>query len=365
MVIRILHYVSQEDSMVAEYVNMLVGNMGLEAENTVVTEEVTAVERLMSTHYHILHIHGCWFHSAAKVLKVAIKQGTRMVLSPYGQLEPWIINKKYWKEKLPKRLLYQQQIVESAYVVIIQGKMEEECLKQLKWNPRMEIIRNPIITHSTTPSETARKVFTVYRRIMDSDPLSLMTNETKTILRQLLKAGITGDHRWVEVKDRVSSKEQWRQLICYAHLEQIDSIMNRGIYILDYNVPDIDVEKIQAFMPAHYEKAKSIQEIIGLQFASENDRLMTTFRQIRKLLSRQQLCICHLCELDKELREHDCDEDLLGEELKETHLYKTARRLMQLMRDYTGLDEGFMLLSPLNDRITKRIKRQINNHLRI
>lgn len=126
---RILHYIPKNDSMITSYVDMLVNSMGLGAENIIVDAETAAKEKLQSAHFDILHIHGCWHYSAYRVLKLALKKGTRMVLSPYGQLEPWILEEHYWKDKLPKKMLFQKDIVERAYAVIIQGKMEEECIE--------------------------------------------------------------------------------------------------------------------------------------------------------------------------------------------------------------------------------------------
>lgn len=352
--------------MIAGYVNMLVENMGLEAENITASEEIEAKNKLQAIHYDILHIHGCWRNSSSRILKIATKQGTRMVHSPYGQLEPWILDENYWKEKLPKRLLYQRHIVESAYAVIIQGRMEEECIRNLGWNQRMEIIRNPMITHSITPGELARKTYAVYRKVLDSNTIELMSDNTLKMLRHFIKAGITGDSRWItDELCAISDQEQWRHLLCYAYHEQIEGIVNRGIRILNYPAPDMDMSKVTWYKPNHYEPSKSIQDAIGLQFTSENERLLATFKYLRKQILRKQLTISHLCELDRELREHDIEEDHLSETLKEERLYKMTGRIMQLMEELTGLNEGFMPIPPLNDRITKQMKRQIKNHLKL
>lgn len=363
---KILHYIPQDDDMITSYVTMLIDNMGLEAENVIATEEAVAKEKLKSIHFDILHIHGCWRNSSAKIIKTAVKKGCRMILSPYGQLEPWIIDERYWKEKLPKQILFQRHIVESAYAIIIQGRMEEECMRKLGWNNRIEIIRNPIITHSITPSVMARKMYAIYRKVLDSNTLELMTEHSQKTLRCFIKAGITRDERWVtEELSEISNTEQWRYLLIYAHAERISPIVQRGITILDYQAPDIDMEKVSFYLPMHYEEPKSIQEVIGLQFATENERLLATFKQIRKLIQKRQLTIAHLCELDRELREHDVEEDHLCETLKEASLYKTACRMMQLMKEWTNFDEGFMPLPPLEDRITRQISQQIYHHLKI
>ena len=363
---KILHYIAKDDSMIISYVDMLVGSMGLEADNSIVKSEAEAKECLKSTHYDILHIHGCWHYAAYRVLKNAIKRGCRVVLSPYGQLEPWVMDERYWKEKLPKKILFQKDIVEKAYAVIIQGKMEEECIRELGWNTRLEIIRNPVITHSISPSEMAYKTYCVYRKVLDSHTIELMRDETRQLVRCFIKAGITGDSQWVtDDLYEMNDPEQWRYVVIYSHYENINNIVRRGAHLLNYRVPDIEVHNITCYLPKNYEMAKTIQDTIGLQYASENDRLMATFKQVRKLMVHRQLTISHLCEIDRELREHDVEEDHLCETLKEARLYKTACRTMQLLSEWTGFDEGFMPLPPLDDSITRQISKQIYNHLKI
>ena len=363
---RILHYIPKNEDMLTNYVNMLVGNMGLEAENHIAKEEGEAKERLKAIRFDILHIHGCWHYSAYRMLKLAERKGARVILSPYGQLEPWIINERYWKEKLPKKMLFQKAIVERAYALIIQGKMEEECMRELGWNTRTEIIRNPIITHSITPSEMSHKTYCVYRKVLDSHTIDLMREQTRKLVQQFIKAGITGDRRWVtDDLYEMSDPEQWRHVMIYSHYENISNIIQRGAYLLGYRTPDIEVGNIACYLPQNYEMPKPIQDTIGLQFASENDRLLATFKQVRKLIQHQQLSVSHLCEIDRELREHDVEEDHLAESLKEARLYKMACRTMQLLAETTGFDEGFMPVEPLDDRITKQIKQQIYNHLKI
>ena len=321
---------------------------------------------LRDRHYDLLHIHGCWQYAAYRVARQAQRRGTRLVVTPHGQLEPWIMKQRYWKEKLPKRLLFQRTLIQQAYAVIVQGKMEEECMTELGWNRRTVIIRNCLITNSINANEMAQQMWKLYRKVMDSNTLELMTDDTKLTLRQLLKVGITGDQRWLgESYVTITDHNQWRMLYCYVHQEQVVDIVKRGLSILRVDTPDFDIREMPYFLPDGYEPPKTIEEAIGMQFATENDRLMATFRHIRRLLLRRKLTLSHLCELDRELREHDCEEDQLCETLKEARLYKAARRMMQLMNELTGLDEGFMPLAPLDDRITKQIKKQINNHLRI
>lgn len=364
---RILHYyASNAPEGISAYVKTLSENMGKDAENESVTNVKEALQSLRDRHYDLLHIHGCWQYAANRVARRALRLATRLVVTPHGQLEPWIMKQGYWKEKLPKRLLFQRSLIQQAYAVIVQGKMEEECLRKLGWNHRTVIIRNSLITNTITPQEMAEKQWQVYRKIMDSNTWELMTDSTKITLRQLLKVGITGDERWLgESYVTISDHNQWRMLYLHVHHEQVVETVRRGLRVLHMDAPDFDIQQMPCFMPDGYEPSKTIEEAIGMQYATENDRLMATFRHLRRLVMHKRLTLSHLVELDRELRNHDTAEDQLCDALKERHLYTFVQRIMQLAYDLTGLDEGHMPMPPLDDRLTRRMRKHIDNHLKI
>ncbi len=367
---RILHFFPANDSMITQHVNMLAGRMGLEADNHLANSGESAKILLQQGLYDILHLHGCWQNDMRSLVQLAEKKKVRLVVSPHGQLEPWVRNENRWKEKLPKELFYQRDVIHRAYAVIIQGRMEQECLDHLAWNPRCVIIRNAIITQSITPIDMARQTFTLYQKIIDSNPLELMTDETRQMLFYIIKAGITGDVRWLEEEGRTPSyptldRSQWRLLFCLAHQEHITEIIQKGIRTLRLDTPDIDASQIPYFLPADYQDTQSITEVIGNQFVSENDRLLDTFRLLRKWQSNGQLSLRHLIELDRELRQYGCEEEDLAEQLKDHKLYTLACRLMQHMNQLTGLTEGFMPVPALDDRTTRKWQQQIEQHLKI
>ena len=92
---------------------------------------------------------------------------------------------------------------------------------------------------------------------------------------------------------------------------------------------------------------------------------MATFKVLRKWETAHELSIKHLIELNHELREHGCEEEELAEDLKERHLWKMVSRLMQVAAELTGLTEGFMPVAPTDDRLTRKMRREIDNHLKI
>ena len=280
---RILHFYPKTDDSISKYLDLLTSNMGLEVENHKASTSEEARQLLRTIDFDILHVHGCWNNAQFMVVRKALQQGARLVITPYGQLEPWIQQQRFWKEKLPKRIAYQKSVVEQAYAVIVQGNMELECITQLGWNKRCIIIRNALITSSITPREMARQTFDLYLRVIDSNPLQLMNDNTRKFVKRLITIGITGDERWT-MSDETPMLGDWRQILCYAHQEKILPVIQRAVRTLNLMEPDIDASKIPYFVPNSYAETKSIQQSIGNQFITENDRLIATFKLIRKLI---------------------------------------------------------------------------------
>ena len=363
---KILHFYHQESDLQAHYVEMLLQTMTGSVEVKALSSLTEIRKSLTAQHYDILHIHGCWSIQYAKAATQAHRLGTRVVISPHGELEPWILKNRQWQEKMPKTLLYQRQTIQEAYVVIAMGTMERESLEKLGWNPRIETIRNAVITHSITPSEMTRQLLTVYQKVMDSDVFNLMSKETREALLLLLKAAVSGLRNWLQGQTVPQlSEEQWRQLFIYARHERLENRLKRGIHVLGLKEPMIDVSRVQSYFPTDYQPVKTITEAIGNKFVSENDRLLATFKYLHRQHTSQQLAMAHILELEREIREHDIDEELLQETLEDARLLTFASRLMGVLATFTQLEEGMMPVPALNDRQTEKMETVITNHLKI
>lgn len=49
----------------------------------------------------IVHINCCWMPQCALTQKWAQQAGYKVVLTPQGKLEPWIMSRHYWTRKFP------------------------------------------------------------------------------------------------------------------------------------------------------------------------------------------------------------------------------------------------------------------------
>lgn len=373
---KILYYYPKSDNMITRHVTILAEGIRNSAEVQAATTLNEFKMRLETMKPDIVHCHGCWQYATYKASAMARKQGVRVVLSPHGQLEPWVIKERSTvsgDSKSPttiisKSVLLQRRATESAFALIAFGKMEHKYLRQIGWNPRIEIIHNAVITNSLSPKEMCSQTFAVYQKVLDSNVLEQMSSDDRNLLSLILKAGITGDARWITsdaakaVGDlqSLSSSPDWRRIFIYAEHQNIRNYVDYGISVLKLQPNDLDTSKIASYFPEKYQRPVPLKNLIGDFKGDETDYLIRMLRQIQKAP-----LLLHLIELHRELHRDSVDDDSLSEALEEKRLTSFAARLMQVLSEQTLLDEGYMPLAPLDDRGTQQIRNLIANHLRI
>ena len=301
----------------------------------------------------IIHVHGCWNYSIVRKAMKAHRQGIRIVISPHGGLEPWVLNERRLTEKLSKTLLWQRRMVESAYVVIAQSPIEADNLHALGWNPRIETIRNAVVTNSITPEAMIIQTHEVYRKVMDSHTLALMDDNTRQVLAVLLKAGITGDSRWVAGNDNCLQSittDSWRKLLIYAEHENVIGTVVRGATVMGIILPNIDTKHIKSYLPTGYQRPTT--SAIGMVERIEE-------------MNAGPFTLLQLVELDKALRRDDVNDEQLCAALEEKRQLKFFKSVLQVLKEQTLIDEGFLPDEPLDDQQAQTLRNFLQNHLRI
>lgn len=357
---KVLHVYPKSDSLIERHVTLLAEGMRQSAEVKVADSAVTFKRLFCEMEPDIVHCHGCWQFFLARAASYAIRHEARVVLTPHGQLEPWVIKRQSVQENISKTLLWQRRTVERAYAVILLGKLEYDNFRKLGWNQRTEEIHNAVITNAITQAEMCTRTFAIYQKVMDSNTLEQMDEESLRALAIIIKVGIMGDRRWVKDNHIDDAHIDWRRLLIYAEHEHISNYVDYGISTLGLSTPSIDVSRIAAYFPDNYECPKPLKEVVGDYDGNETDYLMRIIRQINK-----QPLLLHLIELTRELYRDNVNDELLTEKLENKNLLTYAARLMQVLSEQTLLDEGYMPLDPKDDRQTEHIRRILTNHLKI
>ncbi len=92
----------------------------------------------------LVHVNCCWMPQSAFTQKWAQKLGYKVILSPHGMLEPWIISRHYWTKKVPALLLYQRAAIKNADYLHATAESEKANLLKLGYNKKIEVIANGI-----------------------------------------------------------------------------------------------------------------------------------------------------------------------------------------------------------------------------
>lgn len=361
---KVLHFYHKNDVMVAQYVSVLARVMAESADVRSCNTLSRFRAALREQQPDIVHIHGCWRLAFAVAAHLARRRGARVVLSPHGQLEPWVIKQHYWFGKLPRLIAYQRQMVKKAYSVLAMGRMEEGCLKRLKWNERCETVRNALITESLTPDEMGQRMLSVYRKVLDSDQWPLMNATTRMTVRALIKAGQTGDAQWLTNDEYAACKavgeQQLRQITLYACQENITQAVEKGLFAIGRTTFPFDPQKTPFYTPIG-----NAEQTLSHDGESEEERLCSMIHSARKLYSRRKITIAHVVDLSTALRTSHANEAKLTQMLMERHLMSFARRMMYVAAELTGTEEGFMPVNTERGRKAQRIENIITKHLHI
>lgn len=310
---RILNVYPQKNHQIARFVNMLCHEMPTPVE-MMMTDDASDIKKIFEEkHPDIVHVHGA--------VKWNITNDFRIVASPHGE-----------------------SLTHDAYVVIARSEMERRKLSNSF--DRLEVVRNPFLTKTTTNEICCRQTMDIYNKVLDSDVLPLMDTDTEFMIHALLKAGITGDHRWVEQECRTID---WHKLHIYAHYQGITNIIKTGASILGIEEPAD--ETFHSYLPSHYHIPSPLERHDAASIISK--------------ITDGDVSLLRFVELDMAFRSGSIDEEGLLRDLKEQNLDIYLPSILQILKEVTWLDEGFMPCLPKENRYTNKLRTLMTDYLRI
>ena len=381
---RILHYFTATDKISEEYINILSKAMtelnylsgDSCIENVSASSLHDALKVIKSSDVDIIHIHGCWRDSDFMLERKAKKKGIRIVISPHGQLEPWIIKQDYWKKHFPRIIAYQKKIVKDAFSVVVMGRMEEDCMKRLGWNPRIEVVRNSMITDTITEKDMAIKMLAIYNKVMDSHTLALLNDDERKAFAALIKAGVTHEEKWLTDSEKASisslSPLAWRRIKIHAYHTSIADTISDAENTIGHSHTDIKPDEIPCYLPREdkhrglfNKDVKPLPAVIADDKGYHTDSLCKFIKVLHKHATSGQLTLKDIVETARQMRRVFVDEAVVNEEMKIKGIDKFVMSLMQIMSDYTCMEEGFMLAPPKDNARTRKLASMIDNELEI
>lgn len=185
-IMKIIHYIPSIDRMaggISTYMQVLAKPLGTMAEVHIMTHasenplpmenckvhdipryrpfsgvwKKAVVDLLDSVRPDIVHVNCCWTPDCAMIQRLAQKRGYKVVLTPHGMLEPWIIKRHYWTRKVPALWLYQKAAVQRADCVQATAESERGNLLKLGYNSNIKVVRLGIDAESIEMKRSWKK----------------------------------------------------------------------------------------------------------------------------------------------------------------------------------------------------------------
>lgn len=105
----------------------------------------------------VVHVNCCWMPACAMIQKIVQKLRYKVMLTPHGMLEPWIIKRHYWTRKFPALMLYQRTAICKADCLQATAESEREHLLELGYNSNIKIVKLGIDVESIEMKKSWRK----------------------------------------------------------------------------------------------------------------------------------------------------------------------------------------------------------------
>lgn len=170
----------------------------------------------------VFHVNCCWLPQSARLAMWAKKMGYKIVYSPHGMLEPWIMKRHYWRKKLPAILLYQRRALEVADIVHATAESEKQNLLKLGWNRDVMVIPNCVQMDGIDMKETWDKTRNILflSRVHVKKGIEYLIDAVAEIKEELFEYRIViagpGEEGYIECLRERARQEGVEQLIDFV-----------------------------------------------------------------------------------------------------------------------------------------------------
>lgn len=338
--------------IVPGYVNILVRSTAQVATSYIVTAKDLGgnllsfrkdiIRQLELINPDIVHIHACWDWRAALVERISRRKGYFTTVSPHGGLSPEQMELNFWKDRLPRILLYQLQMIRNCNSIILTTEKEKTDMEALKWKRNLSLVPHPL-TNDMSDDETSSLLMSAYRKVIDTNYQKRLTAEEEVLMNNCLKASVWP---YEELPDDLStaldtSGISFRRLYLYANDQEVTEEFINGAHKLNISIPPrLDVATIPRFKVKQKEnksRLKKLQRLVMILTKLIDEKKVNEVKKwnLRSLLLAYTL-----------LRFSDYDEFKFNKLINKHGIQTFTRKFMTLMSEQFQLEKGFMPVLP-------------------
>lgn len=308
----------------------------------------------------IINIHSCWSQVMSGIVDWNEKYYKRpLILSTHKQLMPWHNTNKI--KRYIQTQLYQQKILRKADVILTDSRQETN----IQANPHIFCIPNALLTKDFSGKEMQSEYTNLCISLSNSNPYLFMTEKERRKEASLLKEAVMQKRGDSQQANEDEMDESYERIILHAQyegtLKMLLPFLPNGAKEYADNTPHYIYNTKKNVDSLYSLKALSKKSDLASfgkeEAATENELLVAKYLlNVKYEIVHNTVSQRHLIELYKALKTIDYDEDTLNALLMRLGTYQDTARMMQLLKDYYNLEEGFMPMEPIDDKITKKIK---------
>lgn len=308
----------------------------------------------------IINIHSCWSQVMSGIVDWNEKYYKRpLILSTHKQLMPWHNTSKI--KRYIQYHLYQQKIIEKADVILTDSPQETN----IQANPHVFCIPNALLTNEISKEKMYSEYTNLCISLSNSNPYLFMTAEERQKESALLRKAVMQKRNESVPMNEEEMNESYERIILHA---QYEGTLKMLMPFLPIGASEF-AEKSPHYV---YNTKKNVDSLFSLkslsrksdiasfgkeEAATENEMLMAKYLlNVKYEIVHNTVSQRHLVELYKALKTIDYDEDTLNVLLMRLGAYQDTARMMQLLKDFYNLEDGYMPMEPLDDKITQKIK---------
>lgn len=340
----------------------------------------------------IVHLHTLWGITSWKMFRWAEEARIPIVVSPYKSIMKWNYGMHYLTSKLPQLLLMQHGMIKRASAIHAITKQEYDSLKTFSWHPEMRSSapwndKCALVELSTRQPDgncdtarLAREMYDLYRKVVDSNPFLLMSEEDRKVEDMLIALGasitenvdsadIFLDAKKIRVNADKLTDEQWRRIQLHCSDQGVLQLAIKAIEALALPLAPLDINNIRRFtenteLPyletAHaHIKVSRMRQLSSDYSRYESERkLCVMLLNTKYLYNKRKLSRRNFVDLYIAIRFGLYNEYVLENMLDEIDMRKFGSRIFYILHKFMLLEEGFVPFEMITDRETKNI---INN----
>lgn len=170
----------------------------------------------------IVHVNCCWLPQCAWVQKWSQAKNYKVILTPHGMLEPWIVKRNYWTKKLPALLLYQKSAIKKANCIHATAESEKKNLLRLGYNNNIVVIPNAVDVDDIKMKESWQRTKTILflSRVHEQKGINFLIEATATLKEalkgyQIIIAG-EGEASYIATLKQMALRADVQDIISFA-----------------------------------------------------------------------------------------------------------------------------------------------------